>query len=56
MLDKDRRALQWVIKTAQNITGTYLLSIGDIGEVRCPHRPSPPPEPQPAPFFNFVTA
>ncbi len=32
---QDRRALQWVIKTARNITGTHLPSINDIGEVRC---------------------
>ena len=27
---QDREALQWVIKTAQNITGAHLQSIGDI--------------------------
>ncbi len=31
---QDRRASQQVIKTAQNITGTHLLSISDISEVR----------------------
>ncbi len=30
---QDRRALQRVIKTAQNIIGTHLPSISDIGEV-----------------------
>lgn len=31
---QDRRALQQVIKTTQNIIGTLLPSINDIGEVR----------------------
>ncbi len=35
---QDRRTLQWVIRTAQNITGTHLPSISDIGEVRCLRR------------------
>ncbi len=35
---QDRRALQRVIKTTQNIIGTHLLSINDISEVRCLHR------------------
>ncbi len=35
---QDRRAQQQVIKTTQNIIGTYLLSISDISEVRCLHR------------------
>ncbi len=32
---QDRRALQGVIKSAQNITDTYLLDNSDISEMRC---------------------
>ncbi len=35
---QDSRALQWVIRTAQKIIGTYLPSISDIGQVRFLHR------------------
>ncbi len=35
---QDRRALQWVIKIAQNVISSHLQSISDIGEVRCPFR------------------
>ena len=35
---QDRKVLQQMIKTAQNITGTHLQSISDISEVRCLHR------------------
>ena len=35
---KDRKALQWVIKTVQNMIGTHLQGITDIGDVRCMHR------------------
>lgn len=32
---QDRKALQWAIFTAQNITGTQLRCISHIDEVRC---------------------
>ncbi len=35
---QDRKALQRVIKIAQNVIGTHLPSINDINEVRCLHR------------------
>ncbi len=35
---QDRRALQQVIRTTQNIIGTHLLSISDISELRCLRR------------------
>ncbi len=36
--NQDRRALQRVIKTTQNIIAIHLPSISDIGKVRCLHR------------------
>lgn len=35
---QDRKALQQGIKTTQDIVGTHLPSISDIGEVRCLHK------------------
>ncbi len=37
---QDRRTLEGVLKTAQNITAFHLPSISDISEVRCLHRAS----------------
>lgn len=44
---QERKALQWVIKTVQNIISTHLLSISDIDEMSWDTKRKHPPHLQP---------